>query len=129
MAPECGDAEADATVLAVERFRVEDRLAGHSRAEVEQAVSAGFASGRFHAPTRPALVYMLSSAQNLTNPSGKAIGRWMPHVMVFYPNLRGADLGLVDSPDMDIPSLVESGSPMSALVVVARNWVDPVPKP
>jgi hypothetical protein len=128
-APECGDAEADRTVLAVERFRSEAVLAGHSRDQVKQETAAAFASGRFHGPTRPALVYMLSSAQELTDPNGKPVGHWMPHLMVFYPNLSGDEFGLIDSPDMDVPSVVEPGSPMSALVVVARNWVDPAPKP
>lgn len=127
--PECGDAEADATVLAVERFRVEQRLAGHSPDEVKQAVTQALASGRLHAPTRPALVYMLSSAQNLIDANDKPIGHWMPHLMVFYPNLRESDFGIIQSPDMDIPGLVEPGTPLSALVVVARNWVDPAPTP
>ena len=127
-APECGDAEADATVLAVERFRTEQRLAGQSKEQIEGELADLIKAGRFRAPTRPALVYMLSSAQVLNNPAGKVIGKWMPHVMVFYPGLRDSELGLVDSPDMDIPSLVEPGTPMSALVVVARNWVDPAPR-
>jgi hypothetical protein len=129
VAPECGDAEADATILAAERFRVEQRLAGHSWEECKKLAAAAFASGRLHAPQRPALVYMLSSAQILTDPNGKTVGHWMPHLMVFYPNLHDADFGLVDSPDMDVPSVVEAGTPLSALVVVARNWVDPAPTP
>lgn len=125
--PQCGDAEADATVLAVDRFRTEQRLAGQSRAEIDKAISDGLATGRFHSPKRPALVYMMSSMQILTDPSGKSIGKWMPHVMVFYPFMHDKDFGLVGSPDPKIPGTVQAGTALSALVVVTPGFVDPVP--
>lgn len=123
--PQCGDAEADATVLASYRFRVEERLAGKSRDEINREVDEGFKTGRFHAPTRPALVFMLSSAQNLTNAQGKAIGKWEPHLMLYYPPMRNSDLGLVSSNDLSVPGVANEGTPLAALIVVARNWVDP----
>jgi hypothetical protein len=125
--PQCGDAEADATVLAVDRFRTEQRIAGRSPTEIDKAISDGLASGRFHGPTRPALVYMMSSMQILHDPSGKNIGRWMPHLMVYYPNMHDKDFGLVASPDHKVPSTVNEGTALSALVVVAPGFVDPVP--
>lgn len=125
--PQCGDAEADATVLAVDRFRTEQRLAGRSPAEIDKAVSDGLATGRFHSPKRPALVYMMSSMQMLTDPNGKSIGKWMPHLMVFYPFMRDKDLGLVDTPDPKVPGTVNGGTALSALVVVTQGFVDPVP--
>jgi hypothetical protein len=125
--PQCGDAEADATVLAVDRFRTEQRLAGRSRAEIQLAVADALSAGRLRAPKRPALVYMMSSMQILVDPSGKTIGKWHPHVMVFYPNLRESDLGLPDSPDAMVPSMVEGGTALSGLVVVTTGWVDPAP--
>ncbi|MFI5250345.1 MAG: hypothetical protein ACHQTF_10245 [Gemmatimonadales bacterium] len=124
--PQCGDAEADATVLAVDRFRTEQRLAGRSGPEIEKAISDGLATGKFHGPKRPALVYMMSSMQALTDPSGKAIGKWMPHVMVFYPFMRDEDLGLVNTPDPHVPGTVNAGTALSALVVVTPGFVDPV---
>jgi hypothetical protein len=125
--PECGDAVADATVLAAERFRVEERLAGKSRDQIDREIDEGFKAGRFHPPTRPALVFMLSSAQILPDPQGKIIGKWEPHVMVYYPSMRNSDMGLVASPDNDVPGVLSEGTPMSALIVVARDWVDPAP--
>jgi hypothetical protein len=127
--PQCGDAEADATVLAVDRFRTEQRLAGQSRAEIERAVSDGLAAGRFHAPKRPALVYMMSAMQILSDANGKSVGKWMPHVMVFYPFLHDNDLGLVESPDPKVPGTVNPGTALSALVVVTPGFVDPAPAP
>jgi hypothetical protein len=128
-APQCGDSEADATVLAVERFRAEQLLAGRTKAEVEHAISDGWSTGRFRKPARPALVFMLSSSQQLTDPTGAPIGKWFPHVMIFYPGMKESDVGVVSSSDVNIPGIVEPGMPMSAIVVVAREFVDPAPTP
>jgi hypothetical protein len=129
VAPQCGDAEADATELALERFRTEQRLAGRSKADIDRAIADGMRSGRFRAPKRPALVFMLSSAQELTDPDGKPVGHWYPHVMIFYPGMTASDLGVVDSPDVNIPAIAAPGSARSAVIVVARSWVNPAPTP
>jgi hypothetical protein len=125
--PECGDAEADTTVLAVERFTVEQRLAGRSPAEIDRAVADAMASGRLRSPTRPAMVYMMSSAQVLYDGATR-IGKWKPHVMVFYPYLQAHDLGLpADDPDVRVPAVLSPGTPRSALIVVTPAFVDPAP--
>ena len=46
--PECGDQEADQTVLAIERFRAERRLAGQPNADIERAVADSQALVRGH---------------------------------------------------------------------------------
>lgn len=129
VAPMCGDGEADATEFTLERFRTEQRLAGKSKAEIDRAITDGLKTGRFRAPKRPALVFMLSSHQELTDPTGKPIGHWHPHLMVFYPGVTTSDMGLVDSPDMNVPNLLDSGGPEAALVIVANSWVEPAPTP
>ena len=127
VAPECGDAEADATELATERFRTEQRLAGRSKTDIDRALQEGITSGRFRTPTRPALVFMMSSGQQLTNPDGSKVGKWYPHVMIFYPGVTATEMGIVDSPDVNVPAVADPGGPRSALIVVARDWVDPAP--
>jgi hypothetical protein len=127
--PQCGDAEADATVLAVDRFRTEERIAGKSGDEIKAEIDQGMAAGRFRAPTRPALVYMLSSSQVLTDPAGKARSHFMPHLMVFYPFMKTSAMGLVASKSMDVPGVVQENTPLSGLVVVMRDWVDPSATP
>jgi hypothetical protein len=122
--PQCGDAEADATVLAIYRFRVEQRIAGKTPDEIKVEVDRGMASGRFRSPQRPALVYMESSSQVLTDAKGVR-SRFMPHVMIYYPFMKNSSMGIVASKSMDVPGLVQEDTPMSALVVVTRDWVDP----
>ena len=122
--PQCGDAEADATVLAVYRFRVEQRIAGRTPDQIKAEVDSGMASGRFRSPKRPALVYMESSAQVLTNVDGTAPTRFLPHVMIYYPFLKNSAMGILASTSMDVPGVVEENTPLSALFVVTRGWVN-----
>jgi len=127
--PQCGDAEADATILAIYRFRSEERIAGKTRDQIKAEVDSGLASGRFRSPQRPALVYMVSSSQVLTDPEGKARSHFMPHLMIYYPFMSTKSMGIVASKSMDVPGVAQEGSPMSALLVVMRDWVDPNPTP
>lgn len=116
-------------MLAVYRFRVEQRIAGKSADEIEAEVKSGMASGRFRSPKRPALVYMESSAQVLTNPNGTSPSHFMPHVMVYYPYIKTSSMGIVASKSMDVPGVVQENTPMSALIVVTRDWVNPSQTP
>src|SRR5215472_14869190 len=43
--PLCGDAEADATVMAISRFETEERLAGKTHDQIMPEVERGLASG------------------------------------------------------------------------------------
>jgi hypothetical protein len=128
--PECGDAEAEATVLAVERFRVEQRIVGRSAGDIDRAVADSIAVGRFRLPRRPAMVYMMSSAQILYDDSGIRVGRWQPHIMVYYPFLLESELGLpVGSRDMKGPMMDKPGTPLSNITIVMRSFVDPAITP
>ena len=126
--PQCGDMEADETVLAIQRFRTEQRIAGKTPDAIKSEVDDCLASGKFRSPKRPALVYMLSSSQVLVDARGNA-SRFMPHLMVFYPFMKNSAMGLTASKSMDIPGVVQEGTPMSALIVIARDWVDPAKIP
>ncbi|HXB27795.1 MAG TPA: hypothetical protein VNV25_23905, partial [Gemmatimonadaceae bacterium] len=118
----CGDAEADETTLAIFRFSTEQRIAGKTSDEIHAAVDSGLASGRFRAPQRPALVYMVSSSQVLGT---KTQSHFMPHLMIFYPGMSAKAMGVVESKSMDVPGVASDGKPTSALIVVVRDWVDP----
>lgn len=123
--PQCGDAEADSTVLAIYRFRVEQRIAGKTSDEIKAAVDKGMASGRFKSPKRPALVYMESASQVLPDSKGTGHSHFMPHVMIYYPFMKNSSMGILASNSMDVPGVVQENTPMSALIVVTRDWVNP----
>ena len=123
--PQCGDAEADSTIMAIFRFRSEERIAGRSVEQIKAEVDSGIASGRFHAPRRPALVYMESSSQVLSGADGKNRSHFMPHLMIFYPGMTNSSMGIFASKSSDVPNVTLEGTPISGLIVVMRDWVDP----
>jgi hypothetical protein len=68
---------------------------------------------------------MQSSSQVLTDPTGKDRSHFMPHLMVYYPFMKNSAMGIVASKSMDVPGVVQENTPMSALIVVTRDWVEP----
>ncbi|HET8623560.1 MAG TPA: hypothetical protein VFM14_08355 [Gemmatimonadales bacterium] len=123
--PHCFDAEGAATIMPIEMRTVELRHRGMDKAEVERELAVGLASGRFRLPRRPALSWMLSGAQRLISDEGKPVGRWQPHLMIYYPYLTAAELGLDSVPDFKQAVLVDGGTARSNLMIVTREFVEP----
>jgi hypothetical protein len=127
--PECFDAEAGATVMLMEVFRTEQYHLDRPKEQVDREVSERLADGRFRLPRRPALVYMLSSAQRLISDEGQMAGKWYPHLMLYVPYLTNTDLGLPEPPDMRsfAVNVSDPGKPWATFVVPVRAFVDPPP--
>jgi hypothetical protein len=125
--PQCFDAEGSATVLPIELRRTELLREGRSAAEIDREIGEGLMTGRFRLPRRPAMSYMMSSGQVLYDDDGTRAGRWQPHIMIYYPNLTAADLGLGDTPSTDAAVVVDPGQPLSNVMVVVKSFVDPAP--
>lgn len=121
--PHCFDAEGAASIMPQELRRAELGHRGVPAAEIDREIADGLASGRFRAPRRPALTYMMSSGQVLYDDNGRRVGAWRPHLMVYYPYLTNADLGLASRPDMKLGSVFQEGSPLSSLVIVMSEFV------
>jgi hypothetical protein len=73
------------------------------------------------------MTYMMSSAQVLYDDDGKHVGRWRPHLMIYYPYLSGTALGLAATPDMRVGMVSEEGTPGSCLILIMPGFVDPTP--
>ncbi|HEU5171136.1 MAG TPA: hypothetical protein VFU46_11395 [Gemmatimonadales bacterium] len=125
--PHCFDAEGAATILPMEMRTVELRHRGASPDEVEREIASGLASGRYRPPRRPALSWMLSAGQKLVSDDGRPVGRWRPHLMIYYPYLTAAELGLGETPDFGSAVLVDGGKPNSNLMIIVRDFVEPGP--
>jgi hypothetical protein len=123
--PHCFDAEAAATILPMELRRTELLHRGYSLAEADQDIAAGLASGRFRLPRRLAMSYMMSSAQQLVSDDGRPVGSWRPHVMIFFPYLTAAELGLGTNQDPRAAILVDPGKPTANVMVVVRDFIEP----
>lgn len=121
--PQCFDAEASVTILPAEMRRIELYHIGQSYEAVEREIANGFGSGTFRPPHRPAMTWMMSEGQQLVGDDGKAVGKWRPHVMIYYPWLSNADLGLAPTPDFGAGMVSEEGKPTSNLMIVMPTFV------
>jgi len=119
--PECFDAEGAATILQMERMHVELLHRGRSESQAQQAITDALRDGRLRPPRRPALCYMMSPDQWLIDDQRHVEGHWHPHLMVYYPHLTGADLGLGAGGSGPALMLWE-GTPWSSLVVVVPQF-------
>jgi hypothetical protein len=92
--PVCWDAEGTRSVLPVYLDDAKLRLSGLSNTEVERRIAEGFQEGRYRAPARPGISYMLSPARYKIDEQGR-ISRSapLPHVMLYGPYLNDADIG------------------------------------
>jgi len=124
--PHCFDAEGSATVLPIELRRTELLRAGRTPAEIDREIAEGLLSGKYRLPRRPAMSYMMSSGQVLYDDDGTYVGKWQPHLMIFYPGLTAPDLGLGDTVSTQAAVVVDPGEPLSNIMVVVKDFVDPL---
>jgi hypothetical protein len=123
--PHCFDAEASATVLPMELRRTELLREGKSNEEIDREIAAGLLSGKYRLPRRPAMSYMMSSEQVLYNDEGQNVGKWEPHLMIFYPHLTSADLGLGGTPSTQAALVVDEGKAVSNIMIVVKGFAGP----
>lgn len=116
--PACYDAEAAATILPMEMRRTELLHQGRSVAEVEADIARGLLEGRFRLPSRMAVVYMMSSRQQLISDAGRPAGAWRPHLMIYAPYLTTEQVGHAGVPGLEGGMVVDPGKPTANLLVV-----------
>ncbi|MGH7537520.1 MAG: hypothetical protein ACREMF_02710 [Gemmatimonadales bacterium] len=124
--PHCYDAEGAATILPMAMRQIELLIQGRTPAEADREIAERLAAGRYRLPRRPAVSYMMSSGQELVADDGRRVGNWQPHLMIYFPFLTGADLGLGKEGDLSAAVVVDPGTPRSNLMIVVRKFVDPV---
>jgi hypothetical protein len=115
--PICWDREGSETILPVKLDEASWRQAGVSETEIEARVAAGFQSGRYRAPRRSGVAYMMSSANWVFN--GEKVIHYHPHVMMYAPYLTNADIG-ADGKDPNAPWILNEGSPHAYIIVVTK---------
>lgn len=122
--PLCYDAEGARTILPIEIRRFELRNDGMTWNEIDARIEAEISDGSLVVPDRPAMSYMLSSAQDLYAPDGRNVGSWKPHIMIYMPGMTDADVGLTAGPS-SFMQFAEPGSPIAHLIVVVPEFIDP----
>jgi hypothetical protein len=125
--PHCYDAEGSRTILPIRLAEARLREAGRSDGEIEAAVAAGIRNGEFELPARAAMSYMMSAAQVLHDDAGRRVGAWRPHLMIYLPFIRPADLGVSGSGEGGAPVVADAGGALASVVVVVPDFVVPRP--
>jgi hypothetical protein len=123
--PHCFDAEGSATVLPMELRRTELLREGKSTEEIDREIADGLLEGKYRLPRRPAMSYMMSPHQVLYNDEGRKVGKWQPHLMIFYPHLTSADLGLGGTPSTEAALVVDDGKAVSNIMIVVKDFAGP----
>ena len=101
--PTCYDAEGTLTILPKVVFFGNELMKGTPVSEIRRVVREGFDSGRFIAPERPGVAYMLTKEIRNYNPSSGQIGTFPPHIMFYAPGLTNADVGAPQQRNPDEP--------------------------
>lgn len=116
--PTCFDSEGSASTLPTRLYAEEQRAHGKSEEEIRAAIDNGYKSGKFHAPTKPGIVYMMSDQGVLFIP-GKSV-HIPPHLMFYAPYATDKDIG---SPPAaaNMPRLIRAGQPDAVVIVMPRE--------
>jgi hypothetical protein len=113
--PMCYDAEGSQTLLLADLYGEELRSKGESEDEIKSEVANGYKAGRFKAPSKSGIRYMLSSDNRLGPTRDHKTVKVSPHFMFYAPYLTGKDLGF-DS-DAAATFLVQPRMPYATIIV------------
>ena len=113
--PTCFDAEGTATTLPTRLFAEEERAKGKTETQIQAEIAAGYKSGRFRAPAKPGIVYMMSDNAFLR--VNDQMVHVPPHFMFYAPYATEKDLG---SPPAaaNMPRLIRPGQPDAYIIVI-----------
>jgi hypothetical protein len=114
--PQCMDEEGTRTFLPRMLKVAELRAQGKSPEEIKRFVADAFAKGVFPAPTRPGVIYMLST-ENLVPDDKGIVGPFPPHVMFYGTHLTNADIGSEGQAGGGPAFVVNEGAPHSLIIV------------
>jgi hypothetical protein len=115
--PQCLDAEGVKTFLPRILMVGELRAKGKPEPEIRAAVKKGFADGKFKAPKRPGVDYMLSTHNVVTIDEEKGVAvPFPPHLMFYAPGMTNADVGSDGSPGSAV-FVVDEKSPHALMIV------------
>ena len=113
--PACFDPEGSATTVPTRLFAEEQRAKGKTEDQINQELDNGYRSGRFKAPRKPGIVYMMSDSVFIF--AGGKVVHGPPHLMFYAPYATDPDLG---SPPrgMNMPFLIRPGQPDTYMIVI-----------
>jgi hypothetical protein len=116
--PRCDDPNGVETLYPLYFLLEETRAAGHSAARYKALVQEAYQSGKLRAPQRGGLSYMYSTDAVFVDASGKRYN-FTPHVMIYWPDCKAADLGVAEASQTRAThlSLLGLGTPECHLII------------
>ncbi len=114
MEPECYDAEGSRTTMLVRLFVEAERSKQRDEQAIMLSVKEAYRSGRFRAPAKPGIVYMLSNYNYVLNPETMKIIHFPGHLMFYAPYATEQTIGSGEG----APYIVHPGQPDALLIVV-----------
>lgn len=118
--PTCFDAEGSASTLLSRLYAEEQRAKGKSEEQIKSEIDAGYKSGKFHAPQKPGIVYMMSEKGYLLVPGTNRLVQIPPHLMFYAPYATDKDIGS-PPPAANMPHLIRAGQPDAVVIVIPRQ--------
>jgi hypothetical protein len=114
--PTCFDAEGAATTLPTRLFTETERAKGKPEEQIKAELDLGYKSGKFKAPGKPGIVYMMSDSVFILV-AGNQLVHVPPHLMFYAPYATEKDIGS-PPPAANMPHLIREGQPDAYIIVV-----------
>jgi hypothetical protein len=115
--PTCFDAEGSATTFLTRLYVEEQRARGKTEDEINAALAEGYKTGKFRAPQKPGIVYMMSDQGFLFIPSANKLVPIPPHLMFYAPYATDKDIGTPPAA-ANMPRIIRSGQPDAYIIVI-----------
>jgi hypothetical protein len=115
--PTCFDAEGSATTLPTRLYVEEQRAKGKTEEQIKAEIDEGYKTGKYKAPSKPGIVYMMSDRGYLLVPGTNKLVHIPPHLMFYAPYATDKDIG---SPPgaANMPRVIRPGQPDAYIIVI-----------
>ena len=123
--PTCFDVEGSRTLLLVYLHGEELRTSGKSEAEIKASVASAYKEGRFKYPSKPGMLYMMSSENRLGPTSDNGTASFPPHLMFYAPNMTTKDIGFDSQPNLSYLGMTNPGAGDNLIVVLPKAPAPP----
>ncbi|MGA8741958.1 MAG: hypothetical protein WB561_12310 [Terracidiphilus sp.] len=123
-APNCFNATAASSITPIYLMKTRLVLAGKSKAEIAQAITAALDSGKLPALAPGAMCYMMSKEQYLNDQAHS----WYPHVMLYSAGDVAKSWG-ANLPGSPVIAANDPQARVTIFMVVVHHWSDGTPGP
>jgi len=119
MEPTCFDAEGSTSTLLARLYAEDERATGKSEEQIKAGIEEGYKTGKFHAPKKAGIVYMMSDSIYLFIPGRDQLVHAPPHLMFYAPYATDKDIGTPPAA-ANMPHLIRAGQPDAVVIVIPR---------